>query len=105
MKHTKGAKDAKRGKLFSKISLEIISSIRAGGADAAINGRLAAALSKAKHAMMPKDSIDAAVKKVNLLKSLLIIKMHVDFDYNRRYPSHQAIPLRMSYMKVMDLAE
>ncbi|CAM0142360.1 unnamed protein product [Umbelopsis sp. WA50703] len=63
VKHTKGAKDAKRGKLFSKISLEIISSIRAGGADAAINGRLAAALSKAKHAMMPKDSIDAAVKK------------------------------------------
>ncbi|KAH8550500.1 transcriptional regulator-domain-containing protein [Umbelopsis sp. PMI_123] len=63
VKHTKGAKDAKRGKLFSKISLEIISSIKAGGADPGVNGRLAAALNKAKHAMMPKDSVDAAIKK------------------------------------------
>ncbi|CAO3662526.1 unnamed protein product [Umbelopsis ramanniana] len=63
VKHTKGAKDAKRGKLFSKISLEIVSAIKAGGADASVNGRLAAALSKAKHAMMPKDSVDVAVKK------------------------------------------
>ncbi|CAO3673844.1 unnamed protein product [Umbelopsis vinacea] len=46
VKHTKGAKDAKRG-----------------GADASVNGRLAAALSKAKHAMMPKDSVDVAIKK------------------------------------------
>lgn len=67
VKHTKGAKDAKRGKLFSKISLEIVSSIKAGGADASVNGRLAAALSKAKHAMMPKDSVDVAIKKVMLV--------------------------------------
>ncbi|KAG2220177.1 hypothetical protein INT45_005350, partial [Circinella minor] len=64
VKHTKGAKDAKKSKLFSKISLEIVSAIRAtGNSDPALNAKLATVLNRAKAASMPKDNIETAVKK------------------------------------------
>lgn len=63
IKHKKGAADAKRGKLFSKIVKEITVAARIGGGDADGNPRLRAALSAAKNANMPKDNVDRAVKK------------------------------------------
>ena len=63
IKHKKGANDAKRGKLFTKLIREIIVSSRMGGGDPEANVRLRAALLKAKGANMPKDNIERAVKK------------------------------------------
>ena len=63
IKHEKGANDAKRGKLFTKLIREIIVSSRMGGADPDSNTRLRAALFKAKSANMPKDNIERAIKK------------------------------------------
>lgn len=63
IKHKKGAADAKRGKLFSKIIKEITVAARMGGGDADGNARLRSALLSAKTANMPKDNIDRAIKK------------------------------------------
>ncbi|KAI7907217.1 transcriptional regulator TACO1-like protein [Cokeromyces recurvatus] len=63
VKHTKGAKDAKKSVLYSKISLEIVSAVRAGGPDPTVNNSLQAVLNRAKAASMPKDSIENAFKK------------------------------------------
>lgn len=63
IKHKKGAADAKRGKLFSKIIKEITVAARMGGGDVEGNARLRAAISSAKAANMPKDNIDRAIKK------------------------------------------
>ena len=59
----KGAQDAKRGKLFTKLIREITVSARAGGGDPASNPRLRTAIEKAKSQSMPKDNIDRAVKR------------------------------------------
>jgi YebC/PmpR family DNA-binding regulatory protein len=63
IKHKKGAADAKRGKLFSKIIKEITVAARMGGGDPEGNARLRSALLSAKAANMPKDNIDRAIKK------------------------------------------
>ena len=63
IKHRKGAQDAKRGKIFTKIIKEITVAARIGGGDADCNPRLRTALDKAKQANMPKDNIDRAIKK------------------------------------------
>lgn len=63
IKHKKGAADAKRGKLFSKLIKEITVAARIGGGDIEGNARLRAAVSTAKAANMPKDNIDRAIKK------------------------------------------
>jgi YebC/PmpR family DNA-binding regulatory protein len=63
IKHKKGAADAKRGKLFSKIIKEITVAARMGGGDMEGNARLRSALLSAKAANMPKDNIDRAIKK------------------------------------------
>ena len=59
----KGAQDAKRGKLFTKLIREITVSARAGGGDPASNPRLRSAIEKAKSQSMPKDNIDRAIKR------------------------------------------
>ena len=59
----KGAQDAKRGKLFTKLIREITVAARDGGGDAAANPRLRAAIDKARAQSMPKDNIDRAVKR------------------------------------------
>jgi YebC/PmpR family DNA-binding regulatory protein len=59
----KGAQDAKRGKLFTKLIREITVSARAGGGDPASNPRLRTAIEKAKSQSMPKDNIDRAIKR------------------------------------------
>jgi len=59
----KGAQDAKRGKLFTKLIREITVATRAAGGDPASNPRLRTAIDKAKAQSMPKDNIDRAIKK------------------------------------------
>lgn len=63
IKHKKGAADAKRGKVFTKITKEIAVSARMGGGDLQSNSQLRVAVLKAKAANMPKDNIERAVKK------------------------------------------
>ena len=63
IKHKKGAADAKRGKLFSKLSRAIIVAAREGGGDPANNLALANAIEKARSYSMPKDNIDRAIAK------------------------------------------
>jgi YebC/PmpR family DNA-binding regulatory protein len=63
VKHFKGAIDAKRGKIFSKLSKEISIAAKLGGADAAMNPRLRMVLLKCRAANMPNDNIDRAIKK------------------------------------------
>jgi len=63
VKHFKGAIDAKRGKIFSKLSKEITIAARIGGADPGMNPRLRMALLKCRGANMPNDNIDRAIKK------------------------------------------
>jgi YebC/PmpR family DNA-binding regulatory protein len=63
IKHKKGAADAKRGKLFSKLSRAIIVAARTGGPDPDANATLAAAIQKARDSSMPKDNIERAVAR------------------------------------------
>ena len=63
IKHKKGANDAKRGKIFTKIIKEITVAARQSGGDENMNPRLRTAVLKAKEANMPKDNIDRAIKK------------------------------------------
>jgi len=63
IKHKKGALDAKRGKIFSKLIKEITVAARIGGGDIDGNARLRTAVATAKAANMPKENIDRAIKK------------------------------------------
>lgn len=63
IKHKKAATDAKRGKIFSKLSKEIMVTARKGGGDPETNVRLRTVLDTARAANMPLDNIERAVKK------------------------------------------
>lgn len=63
IKHKKGAIDAKRGKLWSKLSRAIIIAARHGGGDPEMNLKLRYAIDKARSVSMPKDNIERAVKR------------------------------------------
>jgi YebC/PmpR family DNA-binding regulatory protein len=63
IKHKKGAADAKRGKMFTKIIREISVAARFGGGDPEGNPRLRTAIAAAKGVNMPKDNIARAIKK------------------------------------------
>jgi YebC/PmpR family DNA-binding regulatory protein len=63
IKRKKGAADAKKGKIFTRIAREIVIAAREGGGDPSMNVRLELAIDKAKAANMPKDSIDRAIKR------------------------------------------
>lgn len=63
VKHFKGAIDAKRGKIFSKLSKEISIAAKLGGADPTMNPRLRMVLLKCRAANMPNDNIERAIKK------------------------------------------
>ena len=65
IKRKKGAIDAKRGKIFTKIIKEIMISVREGGPDADGNARLRLAVQNAKGANMPKENIERAIKKAS----------------------------------------
>lgn len=63
IKRKKGAADAKRGKMFTKLIKEITIAAREGGGDAGANPRLRLAVDNAKAANMPADNIERAIKK------------------------------------------
>lgn len=63
IKHRKGAQDAKRGKIFTRLIKEITVAARMGGGDPDANPRLRSAIAAAKGENMPKDNIDRAIKK------------------------------------------
>src|SRR5690242_956525 len=63
IKHKKAAKDAKRGKIFTKMIKEITVAARMGGGDVNANPRLRTAVTTARAASMPNDNIERAIKK------------------------------------------
>jgi YebC/PmpR family DNA-binding regulatory protein len=63
IKHKKGAADAKRGQIFTKLIREITVAAKLGGGDPTGNSRLRAAVQAAKAENMPKDNIERAIKK------------------------------------------
>ncbi len=63
IKRKKGATDAKRGKIFTKLAKEIIVAAKIGGGDPAGNSRLRQAVAAARAENMPKDNIEKAIKK------------------------------------------
>ncbi|MFP3870088.1 MAG: YebC/PmpR family DNA-binding transcriptional regulator [Syntrophobacteria bacterium] len=63
IRHKKGAVDAKRGKIFSKLIKELMVAARLGGGDPAGNPRLRQAIAAAKAENMPKENVERAIKK------------------------------------------
>jgi len=63
IQHKKGAADAKRGKIFSKLSKELTIAARAGGGDPNMNASLRNLIIKAKESNMPADNVERAIKK------------------------------------------
>lgn len=63
IQHRKGRQDAKRGKIFTKVTKEIFLASRTGGGDPSTNNRLRSAIESAKTVNLPKDKIDTAIKK------------------------------------------
>lgn len=63
VKHIKGALDAKRGKIFSKLSRELTVAAKQGGGDVDLNAHLRMVILKSKQANMPADTIERAIKK------------------------------------------
>ncbi len=65
IKRKKGAADAKRSKMFSKIVKEIMIAVKEGGADPEANARLRLAVNNAKGVNMPKDNVERAINKAD----------------------------------------
>jgi len=65
IRHRKGAQDAKRGKIFTKLIREIVVAVKTGGPDDDSNPRLRLALQNARGANMPKDNIKRAIEKAS----------------------------------------
>lgn len=65
IKHRKEKSDAKKGKIFSRISKEIISAVKMGGPDSKSNARLRLVLQKAKMANVPNDNVERLIKKAS----------------------------------------
>ncbi|MBV6492981.1 MAG: putative transcriptional regulatory protein [Turneriella sp.] len=63
IQHRKGAADAKRGAIFTKLAKEIMVASKLGGSDENANPRLRTAVLKARQSSMPKDNIERAIKK------------------------------------------
>ncbi len=63
IQHRKGRQDAKRGKIFTKVTKEIFLAARTGGGDPNANNRLRSAIELAKSVNLPKDKIETAIKK------------------------------------------
>ena len=63
IQHRKGRQDAKKGKIFTKVTKELMLAAKAGGGDPATNIRLRTAIEDAKAVNLPKDKIETAIKK------------------------------------------
>src|SRR5579872_5466174 len=68
-KHRKERSDKKKGKIFSRITKEIISAVKQGGSDTQSNAKLRLAVQKAKDANMPNENVDRNIKKACLSDS------------------------------------
>ena len=67
IKHKKGATDAKRGKLWSKLSRAIIVAAKNGGGDPTMNLKLRYAIDKAREVSMPNDNINRAIDRKSVV--------------------------------------
>jgi YebC/PmpR family DNA-binding regulatory protein len=63
IQHRKGRQDAKKGKVFTKVTKELMLAAKAGGGDPSTNIRLRTAIDDAKAVNLPKDKIETAIKK------------------------------------------
>lgn len=63
IRHKKEREDARRGKIFTKLSRQITMAAREGGPDPAMNNRLRLAVDQARAANMPMDNIERAIKR------------------------------------------
>lgn len=88
IKRKKGAIDAKRGKLFTKIGRELVVAVKEGGADPDSNSKLRDAIAKAKAANMPNDTIQRSIKKAAGEDSS---KEYIEMVYEGYGPSGVAI--------------
>lgn len=78
IKHRKGKADAKKGKVFSRISKEVINAVKHGGPDPKSNTRLKIALQKAKLVNVPNDNIDRLIKKASSSDQEAYHEMHYE---------------------------
>lgn len=74
IKRDKMAADMKRGQLYAKLGMRIISAVREHGMDVKDNPRLAAVLAEAKKAQLPKENLEAAFLKVGFFTLYLVFK-------------------------------
>lgn len=79
IKHRKGKADALKGKLFSKVTKEIISSVKQGGPDPKTNARLKLAILKAKEVNLPSDNIERNIKKASSSDQADFVSMLYEF--------------------------
>ena len=63
IKHGKAVTDARRGKLFTKLTKEVIIAAKQGGSDLEMNFKLRMAVQRARDSNMPADTIDRAIKR------------------------------------------
>ncbi len=83
IKHRKGRADAARGKVFSRVTKEIISAVKQGGPDVKSNAKLKLALQKAKACNMPNDNIERNIKKASSADQADFIEMTYElYGYN-----------------------
>ncbi len=80
IKHKKGATDAKRGQLFTKLSREIMVAAREGDADPDMNFRLRLAIDTAKSLNMPKDNIERAVTRGSGTGSDAVVLEEISYE-------------------------
>ena len=92
IKHRKGAQDAKRSKIFTKIIKELTIAAKVGGDDKDSNPRLRTAIQNAKGANMPKDTINRAIKKVQGKKEVRVFN-------KKKYIMEQALNADFAFVK------
>ncbi len=78
IKHRKNRADAAKGKVFTRISKEVINAVKLGGADPKNNPRLRLALQKAKAANVPNDNIERCIKKASSTDQEAYHEMHYE---------------------------
>ena len=93
VKHFKGAIDAKRGLIFSKLAREIAIATRLGGGDPALNARLRMVLLKCRSSNMPKDNIERAIAKGTGAGGTVVFE---DLTYEVFGPSGVAVLVELS---------
>lgn len=78
IKHRKGKADAAKGKVFSRVSKEIINAVKLSGADPKNNPRLRLALQKAKAANVPNDNVERCIKRASSTDQEAYHEMHYE---------------------------